>query len=62
MDEIGFPRVADLSLVFERRKDVRPPQQLDVGVRVAPPDFLDEVLEPDQIWRCLKRDGGIATG
>ena len=53
MDQIGLPGMTDLPLVLEGRKDVRPPQQVDVGVRVVPPDLFDEVLEPDHGWRCL---------
>ena len=53
MDQVGLARMADLSLVLEGRKDVRPPQQLGVGVRIGGPDLFDEVLEPDHGWRCL---------
>ena len=45
--QVGLAGMADLSLVLERGKDVRPPQQLDVGVRIGAPDLFDEVLEPD---------------
>ena len=47
MDQVGLPGMADLALVLEGRKDVGPPQQVDVGVRVDAPDLFDEVLEPD---------------
>ena len=47
MHEVGFPGMTDLSLVLERREDVRPPQQLDVGLGVGRPDLFDEVLEPN---------------
>ena len=47
MDEVGLARVADLSLVLERREDVGAPQQLDVGVGGIGPNFLDQVLEPN---------------
>ena len=51
--QVGLAGMADLSLVLEGRKHVRPPQQLDVGVRVVAPDLFDEVLEPDHECRCL---------
>ena len=37
MHEVGLARVAHLSLVLEGRKDVRAPQQFDVGLRIAEP-------------------------
>ena len=33
--QVGLAGVAHLPLVLHRREDVRPPQQLDVGVRAA---------------------------
>ena len=45
MDQIGLAGVAHLSPVLEGRKDVGPPQQLDVGVRAVGPDFFEEILE-----------------
>ena len=53
MDQIGLPGVPDLALVLEGRKDIGPPEQVNVGVRVDAPDFFDEVLEPDHGMRCL---------
>ena len=53
VDEVGLPGMPDLALVFEGRKDVRPPEQLDVGLGVVAPDLFHEVLEPDHDWRCL---------
>ena len=47
MNQIGLPGMADLPLVLEGREDVRPPEQLDIGLGVVAPDLLDEVLEPD---------------
>ena len=47
VDQVGLPRVADLSLVLEGREDVGPPEQLDVGLGIAGPDLFDEILEPD---------------
>ena len=47
MHEIRLPRVADLPLVLEGGEDVRPPQELDVGVGMGGSDLLYQVLEPD---------------
>jgi hypothetical protein len=41
--------MADLSLVLEGRKDVRPPEQFDIGLGVGRPDLFDEVLEPNHV-------------
>ena len=43
--QVGLPGMAHLSLVLEGREDVRPPQQLEVGIRAVAPDFLDQILE-----------------
>ena len=59
MDQIGLPRMADLSLVLEGREDVRPPEQLDIGLGVVAPDLFDEVLEPDHGWRCLTSEARV---
>jgi len=45
--QVGLAGVADLSLVLQGREDVRPPQQLDVGVRGIGADLVDEILEPN---------------
>ncbi len=59
VDEVGLPRMADLSLVLERREDVRPPEQLEVGIRAVAPHFLEERLESNHENRCLtSRTGG----
>ena len=47
VDEVRLARMADLSLVLEGGEDVRPPEQLDVGLGVGRPDLFDEVLEPN---------------
>ena len=47
MHQVGLPGMAHLSLVLEGREDVRPPEQLDVGVGICRPDLFDEVLEPN---------------
>ena len=57
MHQVRLSRMAHLALVLEGGKDVRPPQQFGVGVRIAGPDFFDEVLEPDHGNRCLTVDG-----
>ena len=53
VNEVGFPRVADLSPVLEGRKDIGPPQQFDVGVRAVGPDFFEQILEANHGNRCL---------
>ena len=53
MDEVGLARMADLSPVLEGGEDVRPPQQLDVGVRAVGPDFFEKILEANHENRCL---------
>ena len=45
--------MAHLAAVLEGRKDVRPPQQLDVCVRAVSANFLDEILEANHETRCL---------
>ena len=47
VDEVRFTGMADLSLVLERGEDIRPPEQLYVGLGVGRPDLFDEVLEPN---------------
>ena len=47
VDQVGLAGMADLALVLQGRKDVGPPQQLDVGVRGIGPDLVDEILEPN---------------
>ena len=59
VDQVRLPGMADLSLVLEGREDVRPPQQLDVGLGVGRPDLFDEVLEPDHDLRCLTESRGV---
>jgi hypothetical protein len=39
--------MAHLSLVLVGRKDIGPPEQLDVRVGIRRPDLFNEVLEPD---------------
>ena len=53
VDQVGLAGVADLSPVLEGGEDVRPPQQLDVGVRAVGADFLEKVLEANHGIRCL---------
>ena len=45
MDEIRLARMADLPLVLEGRKHVRPAEQLEVCVWAVAPDLFEEVLE-----------------
>ncbi len=47
VDEVRLTGMADLSLVLEGGEDIRPPEQLDVGLGVGRPDLFDEVLEPN---------------
>ena len=37
--------------------DLLADMKLDVGVGRIGPDFLDQVLEPNHGWRCLKQAG-----
>ena len=53
MDEVRLAGVADLSPVLEGGEDVRPPQQLDVGIRAVSADLFEEVLEANHEYRCL---------
>jgi hypothetical protein len=57
MDQVRLTRMADLPLVLVGRKDVGPPQQLDVCVGCVGTHFFDEVFEPDHDPRCLKSRG-----
>ena len=45
MHEVRLAGVAHLSLVLERREDVGPAQQLEVGVRAYRPHFVEQILE-----------------
>src|SRR5439155_22633184 len=45
--------MAHLAAVLEGRKDVPPPQQLDVCVRAVSANLLDEILEANHENRCL---------
>ena len=53
VDKVGLSGVTDLSPMLEGGEDVRPPQQLDVGVRAVGPNLLQEVLEANHENRCL---------
>src|SRR5262249_53815913 len=53
MDQVRFAGVTDLAPVFECRKDVGAPQQLDVGVRTVGPDFFQQIFESNHGKRCL---------
>ena len=55
MDQVRLARVADLSLVLERREDVRPAQQLEVRLRAVAPHLLEERFETNHQGRCLRR-------
>ena len=57
VDQVGLARMAHLSLVLVGRKDVGPPEQLDVGVGIGGTDLFYEVLEPDHESWCLKKGG-----
>ena len=60
VDEVGFARMAHLSLVLEGGEHVRPPQQLQVRVRVVAPDLFDDVLESDHGRWCLIKESRIS--
>ena len=53
VDQVGLAGMADLSPVLEGGEDVRPPEQLDVGVGAVGPDFFEEILEANHENRCL---------
>ena len=55
MDEVRLARMADLSPVLEGRKDIGPPEQLDVGVRAVGPDLFQQILEANHRVRCLNQ-------
>ena len=55
MDQVRLPRMTNLSPVLEGGEDIRPPEQLDVGVRAVGPDFFKEILEANHENRCLNR-------
>jgi hypothetical protein len=42
MNEIRLAGMTHLALVFQRREDVRPPEELEVRFRAVAPDFLQE--------------------
>ena len=49
MNQVGLAGVADLPLMLERRKDVGPPQQLEVGFRAVAPHFFEQRLESNHL-------------
>ena len=55
MDQVGLARMAHLSLVLQGREDVRPPEQLEVGVRAVAPDLLERDPRSESWGRCLTR-------
>ena len=63
VDQVGLPRVADLPLVLEGGEDVRPPEQLDVGVGVVRPGPFRRGPRTGSWMRCLTvSDAGIRPG
>ncbi len=52
--EVGLAGMTDLPLVFQGRKDVRPPKQLEVGLGAVAPHFLEQRLETNHRRRCLR--------
>ena len=55
VNQVGLARVAHLSLVLERGKDIRAPEQFDVGVRAVGPDLFEQILEANHLGRCLNQ-------
>src|SRR5215204_6189897 len=53
VNQVGLAGMAHLTLVFERREDVRPPEELEVRFRAVTPDFLQERLESNHERWCL---------
>ena len=58
VDQVGLAGMAHLPLVLERREDVGPPQQLEVGLGAVAPHFLEERLESNHESRCLTLQTG----
>ena len=53
VDEVGLPRMANLSLVLQGRENVGPAEQLKIGVRAVAPDLVEQILEANHEVRCL---------
>ena len=53
--EVGLTGMANLALVLQRRENVGPAQQFEVGVRVVIPDLFQQVFETDHDKWCLMR-------
>jgi hypothetical protein len=53
VNKVGLARMAHLAPVFEGRKDVGAPEQLDVGVRAIGADLFQEILKPNHQSWCL---------
>jgi hypothetical protein len=62
VDEVGLPGMADLSLVLEGGKHVRPAQELDIGVRIGRPDLFHQILEPEHGQWCLNGENEDCSG
>ena len=53
MNHVRLTGMPHLSLVLERGEDVRPAQQLEIGIRAVGANLLEEILEANHGTRCL---------
>ena len=51
--------MADLSLVLQGGKHIRPAEQFQVGVRAVAPDLVEQILEPDHSFILYRFDAQI---
>ena len=61
MHQVRLARVADLPLMFQRRKDVRPPEKLEVGFRAVAPHFFEQRLESNHLGPALANSPGMVS-
>ena len=62
MHEIRLARMAHLALVLERRKGVRPAQQLEIRLRAVASNLFEERLETNHAGWCLRPLGRAEAG
>ena len=63
MNHVRLTGMPDLALVLESGEDVRPAQQLEIGIRAVRANLLKEILEANHGARCLNLcgDGTVSS-
>ncbi len=61
MHQIRFAGCAFLPLVLARRKEVGPPQQIEVCLRMVPPDFLTNFFDANHRNKAVSRQSTVVS-